>query len=206
MRRLAQEIGVGTTMIPIKGSICDTETLSELRDCDLVFGCTDDFLGRMMLNRLVYWYYIPVIDSAVLIDSHKGVIKEIVGRVTLLFPGSACLSCRRRISDRRILAQTKKRNSPNEYRELVKQGYIPELDISDPSIIMFTNGIASRAVAEFINMLSGFMGDKRTATEIVEQFHIPDLRRNSVQGSPGCLCTSPGKWGKGDESRFLGLL
>lgn len=206
MERLANNVGLGTRVTKIKGSVCDAETIKQLRDCDFVFGCTDDFLGRMMLNRLVYWYYIPVIDSAVLVDSEKGKIKEIIGRVTVLLPGSACLSCRRRISSERIMAQSKKRDSPDEYKDMVNAGYIPELGIPDPSVIMFTTGIASRAIAEFINILSGYMGDERTATELVERFHIPEVRQNSVEGDSGCICTSPNKWGDADQIHFLGLL
>ena len=30
--------------------------------CDVIFGCIDDHDGRLLLNRLVYFYLIPVID------------------------------------------------------------------------------------------------------------------------------------------------
>lgn len=203
--RNADFIGTGTEIRPIFGSVYDKHTITLLKECDIVFCCTDDHFGRALLNRLAVWYYIPVIDVAVAIDSEDHVIREIVGRVTLLLPGNACLNCRGRISFERVHEDQLKRAQPDEYSTRVKEGYIRELAQPDPSVIMFTNGIASRALIEFMHIMTGFMGNDRQSSEVIERFHDTDVRTNSRPGQEGCYCSTPNKWGRGDLGMFLGV-
>ena len=205
VKRHAEQIGTGTLVVPVQGSVCDLEVASILRDCDIIFACTDDYLGRVILNRLSVWYFIPVFDMAVIIDSDGGVIREVTGRITTLIPGNACLRCRERIPQAKLDAQQLKRFHPEEYAARVREGYAPELGDPDPAVVMFTTGVAARAVTEFIHMLTGFMGEHRTATEVLERFHETEVRVNSRPGEDGCYCSTPSKWGKGDERRFLDL-
>jgi hypothetical protein len=205
VERNAKRIGFATGVLPVQGSVCNQVIAAKLRDCDLVFGCTDDYLGRVILNRLAVWYYIPVIDMAVVIDSQQGVIHEVTGRVTLLLAGNACLRCRQRIPQEKLQAQQLMQSHPDEYAVRVKEGYAPELADPDPAVIMFTTGIAARAMGEFVQMLSGFMGDDRESTEIIERFQDCEVRTNRRPGTAGCYCVTPTKWGLGDQRRFLGL-
>jgi hypothetical protein len=57
----------------------DKDTSKSLRNCDFIFGCTDDHTGRSILTRFPYWYYIPVIDMGVFIDSSSSDIAAWVG-------------------------------------------------------------------------------------------------------------------------------
>ncbi len=205
VQRHGEHIGMGTVITPHQGSVCDLSVALKLRNCDIVFGCTDDYLGRVILNRLAVWYLIPVIDMAVVVDSEGGTIREITGRITILLPGTACLRCRERIPQDKLDAQQLKRTCPEEYAKRVQEGYAPELEEPDPAVVMFTTGVASRAVTEFMHLLTGFMGDERTATEILERFHETEVRVNSRRGREGCYCCTSSKWGKGDERRFLDL-
>ncbi len=73
-------------------------TARKLIGCDLLFGCTDDNAGRLVLSRLATYLMTPVIDCGVLITSDAdGRLTGINGRVTVLSPGQACLVCRDRI-------------------------------------------------------------------------------------------------------------
>jgi proteasome lid subunit RPN8/RPN11 len=208
IRQLADTIGLGTQVHAVTGNITNEKTAKVLRDCDLIFCCTDDSTGRMILNRIAVWYFIPVIDMGIVIDSHGGIIREITGRVTILTPNNACLMCRGRITAKRISAETLRRVNPEEYRRNVNEGYAPELGERDPSVIMFTTDISSRAVMTFMNMLTGFMGSNWSATEIIERYHETDMSirtgRNSQKGDPACFCMNRTKWGKGDQQMFLG--
>lgn len=62
-----------------------------LRECDVVFGCTDDDLGRFVLDRLALDYLIPVFDMGAKIDSTGGALDFVGCRVTRLQAGHACL-------------------------------------------------------------------------------------------------------------------
>jgi len=55
-------IGLPMSIIRVPRFADHHEALKVLRACDVVFGCTDDHLGREVLNRLAHFYFIPVID------------------------------------------------------------------------------------------------------------------------------------------------
>jgi molybdopterin/thiamine biosynthesis adenylyltransferase/proteasome lid subunit RPN8/RPN11 len=205
LKKLAYKIGLCTKITSIHDTIYNQEVAKKLKDCDFIFSCTDDSYGRSILNRLSFWYYIPVIDMAVVIDSNLGTIREITGRVTILTPGNTCLDCRNRIHQGHIAAESIRYHSPNEYKKRLKEGYIPELEITDPSVIMFTTSIASRAIMEFMQLLTGFMGDDRKTSEVLERYQDTDMGKNSRIGNAGCICTDITKWGFGDQDRFLDM-
>ena len=59
-----------------------------LLDADVVFGCTDDNAGRLVLSRIASYLLTPVIDCGVLLSSGPGgQLVGIDGRVTVLAPG-----------------------------------------------------------------------------------------------------------------------
>src|SRR5262249_15343586 len=59
-------------------------TARRLLGCDLVFGCTDDNAGRLVLSRLATYLLTPVIDCGVLLSSNAtGELTGINGRVTV---------------------------------------------------------------------------------------------------------------------------
>jgi ThiF family protein len=76
-------------------SIITVEAIAkQLAQLDLVFGCTDDNAGRLVLSRLATYMLIPVIDSGVILPSDgDGLLDGIHGRVTTLASGAACLVC-----------------------------------------------------------------------------------------------------------------
>ncbi len=79
MRRKVQVVaeaiaamGLGVGVVPVEAWIGDPECRDALRACDIVFGCTDDHDGRLFLNRLAYYYLVPVIDIGLAIDVDQG--------------------------------------------------------------------------------------------------------------------------------------
>jgi hypothetical protein len=60
--RAISELGLGVRVVPIEAWVGDPGCRNALRSCDVIFGCTDDNEGRVFLNRLAYFYLIPVID------------------------------------------------------------------------------------------------------------------------------------------------
>jgi molybdopterin/thiamine biosynthesis adenylyltransferase len=201
--RLAFEIGLGTHVRPIERPVTFRSALEAFRECDVIFGSTDDQWGRSLLTRLSIYYYVPVLDMGVKIDSADGRVHSIQGRVTKLFPGSACLFCRNRISAAWVRAEAINAVSPREGERLREEGYAPELAEPAPAVIPFTTAVAATALAEFLHMLTGFMGNERRSTEIILRFDSGDVRTNSTAGNPDCLCGDREKWGRGDRLTFL---
>lgn len=197
-----ERIGLGTTVRTFPKHITNKETALRLRDCDVVFGCTDKHAPRGHLVQLALRYYIPVFDLGVKIDSKEGMIHGIFGRVTTLIPGEACLFCRERIKARMIALEAL---SPSERQALVDEEYAPELDTDAPAVITFTTAVAAQAVSELLHRLTAYSGLERQSSEALLLFHESSVRTNRTPPSEGCLCTQKHLWGRGDGRDFLGL-
>ncbi len=204
MERLAADVGLGTMVHPHIGNITTRENIERLKACDVVFCCTDDQWGRSLLTRFSVYYYVPVIDVGVKIDSRDGIVRSVQGRVTVLVPGAACLFCRGRISPEAVAAEAIQAANPEEAEELRQQRYIPELQEQAPAVIPFTTTVAASAVTEFAHRLTGFMGPERTATEILHLIDAGRIRTNSTPPDPNCnICGNTELRGRGDVIPLL---
>lgn len=200
IRQLAGRIGLGTKVETIGRSIALESAIRELRKCDVIFSCTDDQLGRSLLNRLSIYYCIPVLDLGVKIDSKDGIIKSAQGRVTTLLPGNACLFCRRRLNADNIRFESM---SPEEAARLRKDGYAPELPDPDPAVVSLTTAVAAGAVSEFLHRLTGFRGEDGTSTETIYRFDANKIGGNHTPPDQDCFCSDHTKWARGDCRMFL---
>ncbi len=204
-KRNIENIGLGTEVEALNGSTSDLAVAQRLKECDIIFGCTDDEWGRSILTKLAASYLIPIFDMGVEVDSKDGIIKSVRGRVTSLIPGSPCLFCRGLITPDVIAAEILHKINPEEYKQRLREGYIPELPGNTPAIIMFTSTVAATALSEMLHRLTGFMGSDRTTTEIILRFDESKISTNSKKSVEGCWCTNPASWGQGDSEPCLGL-
>jgi hypothetical protein len=168
---------------------------------DVIFGCTDDNAGRLILSRLSSYYLMPALDVGVLLSSNAGRIQGIDGRVTILSPGEACLVCRGRIDLKRAQAEQLR---PEERSGLQAEGYAPELGAVEPAVVPYTTTVASLAVAELLERFIGF-GPDQEPSEILARFHERELSTNSRRPRPRHYCDpATGLLGAGDGVPFLG--
>ncbi len=187
--------------IAIRGMCSSRLVARELTGVDLIFGCTDDNAGRLVLSRLSSYYLIPLIDLGVVLGSDgHGFLTGIHGRVTVLSPGSACLLCRGRVDVARAAAEMK---PPEERRRLADEGYAPALGPVEPAVVTFTTMTASVAVSELLERLVGY-GDPVRPNEIVLRMHDRAISTNCATPEPGHYChPASGKLGRGDTEPFL---
>ncbi len=83
LKRIAPDLDCRT----IQSTVSMEAAARELTACDVVFGCTDDNAGRLVLSRLASFMLVPVIDIGVLLSSDaNGLLRGIDGRVTVLTP------------------------------------------------------------------------------------------------------------------------
>lgn len=202
MNRMVEEIGLGTVVRRFPSRISDLETAKSLRDCDFIFGCTDDHLGRSILSEIALRYYIPVIDMGIVIDSTDQVLESIRGRVTIVQPGYSCLLCSRIVDPKRISLETK---TPEEREGLVNEGYAHELQEADPAVIAYTTLVSSLAVAEMINKLTGITREQDTS-EILYDFCSHSLHKVLTKSKKTCMCGQEDVLGSGDSALFLNMV
>jgi hypothetical protein len=202
--RAVADIGLETSVEIERRPITFQSAMKRFRDCDVIFGCSDDEWGRSILTSFAVQYHIPVFDMGVKITSENGEIRSVEGRVTTLMAGVACLFCRGRISADRIRAESMAAEDPESLERLRGEGYAPELEDRAPAVIAFTTSVAAAAVSEFLHRLTGFMGADRVSTEVL--LLLDQVRVRTNHRMPGnCGCRDRKNWGRGDQPRFLGL-
>jgi molybdopterin/thiamine biosynthesis adenylyltransferase len=169
--------------------------------CDIVFGCTDDNAGRLVLSRFSTYLLTPVIDSGVLVTSDtSGALRGIDARVTTLVPGQACLVCRGRIDLARAGAELL---TPDERRRREDEGYAPALGRTEPAVVTFTTLVAATAVSELLERLIGY-GPEPRPSEVLLRCHDREISTNVETPRTRHYCdASSGKLGIGITDPFL---
>ncbi|HEX3365783.1 ThiF family adenylyltransferase [Phenylobacterium sp.] len=176
-------------------------TARRLASCDLIFGCTDDNAGRLVLSRMSSFLLIPVIDLGVLLSSDSaGQLVGIDGRVTILSPGTACLVCRDRIDLARAAVELR---TPEERRRLEDEGYAPALGGVEPAVVAFTTAVAAAAVNELLERLVGY-GPTPRPGEVLLRLHEREVSTNRAAPRQHHYCDpASGKLGAGPSIPFL---
>ena len=173
----------------------------QLLDADIVFGCTDDNAGRLVLSRISSYLLTPVIDCGVLLTSGPGgQLIGIDGRVTVLAPGAACLVCRNRIDLQQAAAEVL---ASDDHSQLVKEGYAPALLDPQPAVVTYTTQVASASVNELLERLIHY-GPEPAPTEILIRSHEREVSTNDQEPRERHYC-HPGanKLGLGVTEPFL---
>jgi proteasome lid subunit RPN8/RPN11 len=187
-----------------RGMITVKNVAKKLCASDVVFGCTDDNAGRLVLSRLSTYLLTPVIDLGVLLSSDRtGRLSGIDGRVTTLMPGAGCLVCRDRVDLARAAAEMQ---TPEERRRLADEGYAPALGQVEPAVVAFTTAVAAAAINELLDRLIGY-GPPERPTETLLRLHEREISTNRALPRDAHYChPSQGKWGAGNDEPFLGQL
>jgi proteasome lid subunit RPN8/RPN11 len=185
----------------VQGMITNRDVALKLTSADVVFGCSDDNAGRIVLSRLSTYFIIPVIDCGVLLasDAH-GQLTDINGRITTMVPGAACMICRGRVD---LIRARTELLTPDERVRLENEGYAPVLGRVEPAVITFTTSVAAFAVTELLERLIGF-GPEPRPTELLIRFHDREISTNLAEPVGRHFCNPLlGKIGKGMTEPFL---
>jgi len=201
--RNIQRIAGNANCTLFEGRVTDNGVIETLATCDVVFGCTDDNGGRLVLSRFSAYLLCPLIDCGVLVSSGaKGQITGIDGRVTVQSPGSACLICRSRIDLMRAGAELM---PEAERQKLEREGYAPALGQVEPAVVTFTTSVAAGAVNELLERFIGF-GPNPRPSEVLYRFHDREISTNSALPRPSHYCDpAAGKLGLGLTQPYLDL-
>ena len=195
---------LGTGAIGIKGNILDAAHRDLLVSADLVFCCTDDHAGRLMLNRFAYFYETPIIDIGLAIERCDADIRDMTGRVTVLHPGAACLLCRNIVNPVRAHSEELRRRDPEAYCQQVDNGYILGGGNPEPAFISMTTSVATMAMEEMLQLMTGFRSASGSVTQRLRRFQVPEDRRTGAKINLNCpVCGENEFWGIGDITPFL---
>jgi len=187
--------------------VSNPSTWNYLKAADVIFGCTDDNLGRLFLNRWAYFFVTPVIDLGLAIEVSRDDPPEVVamdGRVTVLYPGATCLMCRGVIDAVRAREEGLRDSNPDEYQRQKDEAYVIGEGEPAPSVVTFTTEVATMAVNELIQRIQGYRGRIGSTDSRTRQFHrMYDLRPGDPPKEDCPICGDRFYWGRGDVDPFL---
>lgn len=197
LARIAPEIRIKRIV-----SMITAETTARiLAGVDLIFGCTDDNAGRLVLSRMSTYFLQPVIDCGVILTNDgEGRLDGIHGRVTILHPGAACLVCRSRVDMARAASETL---TPGERFRLANEGYAPSLEGVEPAVVTFTTLVAASAVNELLERFAKY-GPDPVPNEVILRVHEREISTNIQSPRERHYChPHSGKLGLGLTSPLL---
>ena len=198
------------SILPFDCLVDEQSCRDALTQCDVVFGCTDDHDGRTWLNRLAYFYSIPVIDMGIGIDFEPGDpprVLDVAARVTVVGPGHPCLLCRGVIDPEVARADALRRQRPKEYERLRDEAYIRGAGLPNPAVVSYTTEVACMAVDELIERLTGYRQIGPIAHRL-RKFRLGEDKCPGFAPASGeCqICMQRTFWGRGDVVPFMDRL
>lgn len=204
VRDTIEQIGLGARVVTFRGWVGNEAARDLLKSCDVIFGCTDDHDGRLLLNRLAYFYLIPVFDMGIGIDVADGRISHADSRVTVVFPGARCLLCRGVVDPDLAREDALARSDPAEYahRRAEGEAYIRGGGLPNPAVVTLTTGVACMAVDELIQRLANYRRTGAIDHRVIKHHLVQDTRPGPRQRT--CtVCGDTHYWGLADTTPFL---
>jgi len=205
--RTVSEAGLGMSLVTIDAWAGEPSTWDALKSCDVIFCCTDDHAGRLLLNRFARFYGIAVVDVGLAMQRRNDQSLDLFARVSTLVPGHPCLLCGGFIDSRRAREEALKRNDPDAYEQLKQEAYVLGEGDPSPAVVTFTTEAGSMAVNEWLTGVTGFAGSSGMLPTRMRRFHARDERFPDIPPQPDCpCCAAPETLGRGDVVPFLDMV
>jgi hypothetical protein len=189
---------MGTRCQTVTERIPGSRALVALARADVIVGCVDNLHARADLQELAWRFLIPYIDIGVNIRAIKepephGPRVSIGGNVLTLIPGGFCMWCSGFLSKEKLALEL--HGPDRNYFENLK---------GEAQVVSLNGLVASQAVTEVLQLLTGFGGTGLRAGDLTLNGHV-DIQRgfrklDGVRGTledwgasrrPGCsLCES----------------
>ncbi len=204
LKKAILKMGIGTKVKAISKDVFDSQAISEVAECDFIFGCMDAIEGRHVLNRLATFYSIPYSDLGVkLIADGKGGIQDICGTVHYLQPGGSSLLSRKLYTIDQLRAEGLKRTDKNYYNKLKKEKYIKDGNEESPAVISVNMSVAALAVNDFLARIHPFRNEPNSDFSIQRFSLVNGLHFHENDMKP-CMILK-GYVGRGDLTPVLNM-
>lgn len=208
------ELGVSCQIVAVDGVIdTDYNAVVAMSSADIVFGCTDDWAGRDILNKSVYYYAVALIDlglGGLIGEGRDGTpfLRNHSGRISCIMPESgACLYCQDVIRPEWVAHQLAVRNDPDRAKQDVKDGYLEDGGVRAPGVGPFTGATADFGIATLFDLIKPYrkLPPELRMDNIYLDFVKMRIKSNEVKNNPECLYCQDKKFlVKREHSYLLG--
>lgn len=154
MARAIENSGLPTKVTTITKDLFHAESIKQLAQCDIVFGCMDSVDGRDLLNKLAVYYLVPYLDIGVHLSADgSGGIDIASAAIHYMTPDGPTMLERKVYTSKRLSDSRLNRANPSAYAELKDEGYIEGIDEDRPAVISLNTVAASLAVNDLLARL-----------------------------------------------------
>lgn len=162
LARYISSLGLEVDVTPLCCLVDSSEGVDALASSDVIFGCTDDQIGREVLNTAAYAYAQPYIDVGLggqLAQDEFGrpYLRYHHGRVSTILPEAGeCLFCQGVLTEQWIRRDYALRESPSMNDIQARERYLEGGAEQAPGVGPFTSAIADFGVATLFDLLAPF--------------------------------------------------
>lgn len=181
LKRYLDRLGLPVKTIAIAHAIdLNPSAIDALAGCDVIFGCTDDQIGREILNVALYFYaqaYIDVgLGGRVDIDADgQPQLRYHFGRVSTILPEQGeCLFCQGILREVWIRHQYALRDNPHLSEAEARERYLEGGGEQAPGVGPFTSAIADLGVATLFDLIQPY---RRLPPELRADYFTIDFVR-----------------------------
>jgi len=197
-----EAMGLSINIEPYPADVCSPRVVRALASCDAIFGGMDSTYGRHLVNRLSSFYLIPYFDAGVkLVSDGKGGIDSITAAAHYLQPDGSSLMSRGVYSQEQLEVDGIRVSDPEQYKRLLKEGYIKGINEDRPAVITINALAATLAVNDFLARIHPYREDGNSSYAM--QFFSVDkgFYHHEGDGTPSPL--SQRNAGRGDVMPLL---
>jgi molybdopterin-synthase adenylyltransferase len=171
-----------------------SDSIRELKDCDIIFSCVDKLAARVPLNDLAYAHLIPTLDVASWIHATEGSVDSISTHAHVLSPGIPCAWCRQTLTSFALMREAQ--GAQREIERRAPYGLTSEeTDGVEPSVLALNMTGVSLALMQFMQVALGIT--KRTPRDL--KFFLPEWELDESDLNSASACTSESNAGLGDS-------
>lgn len=162
LARYIASLDLGVRLTAVSNYVDSPQGVDALASCDVIFGCTDDQIGREVLNTAAYFYSQPYIDVGLggqIAENRTGqpYLRYHHGRVSTILPEAGeCLFCQGVLSDRWIRRDYALRENPGMKEKEARERYLEGGAEQAPGVGPFTSAIADFGVATLFDLIAPF--------------------------------------------------
>lgn len=162
LARHISSLGLGTSVTAVSSHVDTPEGVDALASSDVIFGCTDDQIGREVLSTTAYVYAQPYIDiglgGQVAQDAHgRPYLRYHHGRVSTILPEAGeCLFCQGVLTEQWIRRDYALRENPKMDEAQARERYLEGGAEQAPGVGPFTSAIADFGVATLYDLVAPF--------------------------------------------------
>jgi len=179
-------------VLRVPNNVVRAGTARVLTDVDFIFGCTDSHGSRAVLQQVAYQYLIPCIDMGSTIASSDGRLISAYGRVQLLAPGLACLTCSNLLDSEEV-----RRDMMSEF-EKKSDPYVTGERVRAPAVISINGTVSSLAATMFMAVVAGVPSQGR---HLLYDVLRSMLRKVRATPTHNCyICSQAGALARGDNA------